>query len=406
MRKIVFILTLLPFLLRSQQLFIGQNALVHVSNGATLEVGGDLENAGAIQNLGTISLYGNWPINNNFNGLDGALKFLGGENQTISPPQLTVRELVVNQGGAVSFPGDEYVVTDRIDFQFGDIEIGPSTRFVLGENARVIGGSNDSYFAGTLISRGSGIKKFPVGDNGVYAPVTLLNVFGVGSEITASFNSPNTMNPIPADSILGVSNRGLWEVELVNGGTDPTPIEIEFNQEDLTNFVNRNNIRHRVNSPVITYSNTPGGIFGSLGVAELLDTDSVTYGTITGELDIQPQIGQKIYLAIGLAPRIPTEGLFFIPEAFSPNATDPDNQAFRIFGENIEEEDFFLTIYNKLGVEVYSTTSFEEANKIGWDGTNQATGAEEPTGVYYYSTRFKFVSGLITEKNGAFYLVK
>lgn len=406
MRKLIFISILLPGLTFGQQLFVGGDALIHVQNDANLSIGGDLENTGAIQNLGTITLYGDWTVNNNFNGLEGALILLGGSDQIVELPELTISELTINQGGVANFTGDEYIVTDRIDFQFGNIEVGPDTRFILGENAQVFGGSNDSYFNGTLISRGSGIKIFPIGSNGIHAPLTLLNVFGVDSEIAASYTYPNPVNPMPADTILGISNRGLWELELVGGGTDPTLVELEFNQEDLTDLPIRNNIRHRVNSPVIAYSTDLAGTWGSLGVSELLDTDSLTYGRITGEIAIRPMMNQKIYLALGLAPKVPNEGLFFIPEAFSPNATDPANQAFRIFGENIENEDFFLTIFNRLGVEVYSTTSFVEANRNGWNGNNQATGAEEPTGIYYYQTRFKFETGQIIEKSGAFYLVK
>ena len=406
MRRVLTILSMIPLLSWGQQLFVGSNALVHISEGATLEVGGDLANRGVIQNLGTLSLYGNWPVNNNFNGLLGTLKLVGGSNQLISPPSLTMRELIMNQGGVVSFPGDEYEVTDRIEFQFGNIEIGENTRFVLGENARVMGGSNDSYFAGKLIAKGSGIKTYPVGSNGIHAPITLLNVFGLNTEIAASFQAPNPSQPIPSDSVIGVSHRSLWEVELVNGTMDPTQVQLDFNQEDLSDFQVRNNIRNRLSSPIIAYSNDPGGIYGSLGIEEILDSDSLTYGTFISKAGIQPSIGQKIYLALGIAPLIPRDGLYYIPEAFSPSANDPDNQSFRLFGERISEEGFRLEIYNKLGALVYTTTSFAEANKRGWDGLNQKTGAEEAAGIFYFSVQFQFESGIEVLENGAFYLLR
>ena len=68
-------------------------------------------------------------------------------------------------------------------------------------------------------------------------------------------------------------------------------------------------------------------------------------------------------------------------------------------------KNFSLGIFNRLGVVVYETSSFEEANQNGWDGTN-LSGGEEPTGVYYYEVRIKFVTDLIIEDTGAFYLVK
>lgn len=405
MRRLIYILSLAPFLALGQ-LYVPSNGLIHISEGANLEVGGDLDNNGVIQNRGILSLYGDWLTNANFNGLEGQLQFLGGINQMVSPPQLTVSELVINQGGVVNFTGNQYIILDKLEFQLGNIKPGEDTRFVLEPTAVVQGGSNLSYFDGTLISKGSGIKTFPVGSDGLFAPVTLLNVFGLNTEIAAKFQRGNLEDPVPGDSLLGVSHRGLWELELLNGATDPTKIELEFNEEDLSDFRVPNNIRHRVNSPVIAYATDPAGIYRSLGVESINDSDSLTFGTIVSELTLQPAIGQKLYVAMGLAPRVPSEGLYFIPEAFSPQASDPQNQTFKIFGERISEEGFNLRIYNRYGVIVYTTDSFTEANQNGWNGENQKTGAEEPAGVYYYTVKFQFETGLPVQQKGAFYLVK
>ena len=109
---------------------------------------------------------------------------------------------------------------------------------------------------------------------------------------------------------------------------------------------------------------------------------------------------------MALAPRIPTDGLYYIPEAFSPQASDARNQTFRVFGEGIVEQGFDLQIYNRYGVNVFSTTSFKEANENGWNGENQKTGAEEPTGIYYYTVKFRFRTGLPVQKSGVFYLIR
>ena len=404
MRRILYIFFFIPSMLMAQ-LYIPSDGLVHISEGANLEVGGNLENNGAVQNLGTLTLYGDWTTNNNFNGLQGSLQFLGGSDQWVGT-ELAVSELVVNQGGEVNLSGPDYLILDRIDFQLGNIKPGEDTRFVLGPNVRVSGGSNMSYFDGTLISQGSGIKTFPIGSEGVHAPVTLLNVFGLNTEIAANFQKGNSVDPVPGDSLLGVSHRGLWELEVINGNTDPTKVELGFNDEDLSDFRIRNNIRHKVNSPVITYALDPSGVFEPLGVESLLNSDSLTFGTILSEDEITLGENQKVYLAIGLAPRIPNEGLFFIPEAFSPQASDFRNNRFKVFGQNISEEGFNLLVYNRYGSLVYSSDSFIEANQVGWNGENQRTGVEEPAGVFYYTIKFQFNTGLPVEKKGAFFLVR
>jgi len=406
-RPLFIILIIYTFSTQSQQLYVGERALMHISDGANLEVGGDLENDGRIDNLGTLSLYGDWIINNYFNGNEGSLNLLGGENQSIAPPELMISELVVDLDGIVTFPGEEYVIADRIEFKSGSIQIGDNTEFILGESARVINNTDDSYFDGTIISiaEGTSTKIFPVGNNGVYAPLTILDVFGIGSKIAVRYIRDNERNPIPSDTLLGVSHRGLWELQLVGGSIlDDSRIEIEFRDEDLSDFREPNNIGHTVNSPVIAYTDNLNEEWGSLGVSELIDTDSLSFGTITSETRIRPLVN-KTYLAMGLAPLVPEEGLYFIPEIFSPNATSIDNQTFKVFGEKIVEEDFFLRIFNRLGVVVYETSSFQEASRVGWDGTN-LSGGEEPTGIYYYEARLKFENDRVVEKSEAFYLVR
>lgn len=405
MKRLVHILFFLPWVLQAQ-LYIPANAIVHISDDANLEVGGDLQNYGVIQNTGTLSLYGDWTVNNNFNGLTGSLQLLGGESQIVTASQLTLSELVINQGGEVSFSGGEYTVMDRLDLQLGNIKPGENTRFILGPDAKTMGGSNLSYFDGTLISRGAGIKTFPVGSDGLFSPITLLNVNGSNTEIAARFYRGNEVDPVPGDSLLGVSHRSLWEVELLSGTTGETQVEVEFSEEDLSDFRIRNNIRYRVSVPVIAYAFAPVGEYVTMGAGTISNSDSLTYGTLTSKYSFQPTLGLKTYFSLARAPQIPNQGLYFIPEAFSPQARDSRNQTFRIFGENISDEGFDLQIYNRYGVVVYSTSSFEEANQNGWNGDNQKTGAEEPAGVYYYTVKFRFDSGFPIEKKGAFYLVK
>lgn len=389
----------------AQNLYIGDNALVHVSEGANLEIGGNLWNNGAIQNIGTITLFGDWPVNNNFNGLEGDLEFKGGEDQMITPPKLEISSLTVNTLGAITFPGEEYIIQDRIEFRFGTIETGNSTRFILGENASVVGGSNDSYFEGSITSRGSGIKIFPVGSNGVYSPMTLLDVFGNDVELEASFTRPNPVDPEPGDSLLGVSHRGYWELELVNGVADESAIQLEFSEEDLTDFRVRNFIRHISNEPAIAFATNLTNRWQSLGAEDITESDSLTFGTILAERPVPLDSGQKLFFAIGLAPKVPSQPFYYVPEVFSPSAQDPDNRTFKVFGERVSNQDFSFQVFNRLGAEVYSTTSFIQANERGWDGTN-INGVEEPSGVYFYSLRIKYDNGLVIEESKSFFMIR
>lgn len=403
-KTITLLLFMMTLLTDGQQLYVEPDAILYISPGANLEIGGNLENDGTILNTGALSLYGDWTINNIFNGIQGDLFFLGGQDQMVSPPSLLVNSMVLNQGGEVSFSGDQFTVTNDITFLNGVVKTTGDSKFVLESNVRVVGGSTSSYFQGKLSYQGSGIRKFPMGYEGVYAPITMLDVFGSNPEITVSYQIPNPEVPEPDEELLGVSGNGIWEVELTQGTINGTPVQIDFSGEDLENFSVRNNIRHRVNSPVVTVANAPEGPYTSLGVESLFDSDSLTRGSITTELDFVPTESQIAYFAIGLAPRIDPNGQVYIPQIFSPAATDIDNQTFRIFGERILPDNFRLEIFNRYGSLVYSTLSFEEANLVGWNGTNQRNGNEEPSGVFYYQVTLTRINGEIENYKGPFYL--
>ncbi|MEM6642387.1 MAG: gliding motility-associated C-terminal domain-containing protein [Bacteroidota bacterium] len=405
-KSFIYISLTLSYVNAFSQLFISESALLHVAEGAELQVEVDLQSEGAIQNLGTITLFGDWLANNNFNGSEGELKFAGGEDQMILAPELVLKELTIESSGSVTFPGDQYTILEKIDFQLGIIEAGEDTRFVLGEDIAVLGGSNESYFSGSIIAKGSGNKIFPVGDQGVYAPLTLENVFGSDIEIQTSYVRDNPVDPQPGDSLLGVSQFAYWNVELIGGATSrPAEVRLEFNEEDLSDFVIRNNIRFRESAPAVAFTEQLVNRWQSLGVSEIIDSDSLTFGNIKAAIPISLASNQQLYFAVALAPIAPSNGLVYIPEVFSPNASDPDNKSFKIFGQKIVDENFDLQIFNKLGVRVYQTSSFSEANQSGWNGTNPS-GGDEPTGVYYYTLRLTFERGQEESRQGAFYLVR
>lgn len=412
MRSLFTILTfiLLSQRLNGQTLYVPSGALIQIgtenNSTANLVVDGDLENNGTINNKGTLTLYGDWNVNNSFNGIDGTLSLLGDVDQMIQPNSLILKGLNLNQGGEVQFTGQQYIVTEDINFQDGVIIVGDSTEFILNENVNVGGGSSSSYFQGRLTYQGSGLRFFPLGLNGQYAPITLFDIVGTDPGFAIEFKNPNPGQPKPGEDLIGVSDRSLWELELTQGSVSEIFMQVDFSDEDLENFAVSNEIRRLFDSPVIAYSDSADGTYSSLGVDELFDTDSLSFGTVISETGITPEEGKKLFLAMALAPRIDPNGLVYIPQAFSPSATDLDNQTFRIFGERIIEDNFVLQVYNRFGILVYTTVSFQEANEIGWNGNNQQTGNNEPNGTYYYFVRLEKENGETFEEKGAVYLVR
>ncbi len=435
MRSIISIISLLLIIqVTGQQFYVSDAASVNISDGAILEIGGDLENDGSIEvgettngeaimniggdlinnflitNRGTLGLSSDWITNNQFLGLIGNLTFTGLGNQTIHPDDLQTSGLTINSSGVVSIIGNEFTVIDRINFLDGILVTSDATQFTLRSTAQVDGGSTDSHFQGRLTYQGSGIREFPIGYQGQYAPLTLLSVVGSDPEFTVFYENPNPQQPVPGDDLLGVSHFGLWEIEMTSGSvSSETTFEIEFSNENLQNFIVPNDIRHNFKSPVIAYADAPEGVYSSLGVETLLDTDSetFTYGTITSEFGVLPTSQTPLfYLAMAMAPTIDPDGLVFIPQAFSPNAADDVNQTFKVLGEKINDENFLLEIYDKFGTIVYSTNSFLEAKQNGWDGINQRTKLESPPDTYYYYVVLEKENGEVISRKDALLLVR
>jgi gliding motility-associated-like protein len=72
----------------------------------------------------------------------------------------------------------------------------------------------------------------------------------------------------------------------------------------------------------------------------------------------------------------------FIPNAFKPNSSLPENTIFKPFGVFVNTEGYFLKIYNRWGKMIFETNDFNS----GWDGT--CNGNDAQAGVYIYHIHY------------------
>ena len=97
----------------------------------------------------------------------------------------------------------------------------------------------------------------------------------------------------------------------------------------------------------------------------------------------------------------------FIPNVFSPNDVNPDNNVLKVFGTNILDNDVFdFKIYNRWGELIFAEPSYSIMNTQGWNGINQFTGEEMPLGVYTYTVKGEFRDGQTFEKVGNVTLIR
>jgi len=86
----------------------------------------------------------------------------------------------------------------------------------------------------------------------------------------------------------------------------------------------------------------------------------------------------------------------YIPNTFVPSSLSGPNKIFLPIGAFIDNVDYILTIYNRWGAKIYSTTD----SKQGWDG-----GSHEE-GVYAYTVQYKTSIGEYRQRSGTVNLIR
>ena len=104
--------------------------------------------------------------------------------------------------------------------------------------------------------------------------------------------------------------------------------------------------------------------------------------------------------SVNITHRIEDLHALFIPNVFSPQATNPENKQLKVYGTLIQENDFNFRIYNQWGQLVYQTSSFVEANVTGWPGDIKNNDGKQSNNVYTYTVEGKFFDGIPFAKTG------
>lgn len=91
--------------------------------------------------------------------------------------------------------------------------------------------------------------------------------------------------------------------------------------------------------------------------------------------------------------------IFYIPNAFTPASSDPNNNQVRIYSNNILKAK--LAIFNRWGEKVFESN---EAHRIGWNGIYKGNPA--PMAVYIYYAEITYLNGKKDFKNGDITLIR
>jgi gliding motility-associated-like protein len=97
---------------------------------------------------------------------------------------------------------------------------------------------------------------------------------------------------------------------------------------------------------------------------------------------------------------ITQDARIFIPSAFNPESTVPENRVWKPSNVFASENSYELIIINRWGDKVFQTTNINE----GWDGNYQ--GEPQALGVFTYVLKYRSLEGLPIEERGTFTLYR
>ncbi|MEL6926364.1 MAG: hypothetical protein AAFO94_20140, partial [Bacteroidota bacterium] len=192
------------------------DAIINLLNGAKLLAGGDFKRP---TNYGVISMDSSSSLEYNSNT----------NQQSIACNRMSLAVLDSFDLKNVSFNNTSGLpmklegtlrVYDELVLGTGIIQTNEDTLIILEDQASISGGSTTSFIDGPIrkIGRTSGSSvTLPLGENGVYAPMTLSKVENVkpASSYTARFRScpPPFGNTNLASGLEGITENQYWELE-------------------------------------------------------------------------------------------------------------------------------------------------------------------------------------------------
>jgi hypothetical protein len=361
------------------------DANVYVPTDLQVYVDGNLTNAGFFQNLGTIHFTGDWKNTNVYQGA-GTLVIMGDRAQTVNNNGNAVYKIVVD-GSGNKIIEEKLPVTNTLQLVSGIIFVTENDTLLLSNTATVTGGSSQSYVDGALFSEGVGFRYFPIGKNGKFHPIELVNITGISPVI--SLEVFENLSPINLPDGITPYRDIWWRREDVSGTFTSSPVVIGY---DIPG--NRNDT-HQID---ILESDDESETFATLG------TTSVETGNPLDKIISEERpLTKKIFLIGESIPIGGVEGAFYLSNTLSPQATTEANRTIKVFGNQLELDGFQFVVYNRWGLVVFESSSLQEMLVKGWDG--KKSGDFLPAGAYPYMLKGRLKTGEKLEKKGIISIV-
>lgn len=322
---------------------------IEILDYASMELGGNIMRPSAfgamdMDETGSLTFNGDTPqlipaINLNGSGLDSLnLSNLVFENTSNEPMGLE---------GPI-------VIKNTLVLSDGNIKTSDAGILIIEAGGSIEGGSVNAFIDGPMMKRGSTNGEsflFPVGANGVYAPVTISELTSPNSEYTVQYYSdPPPLGEGLTANVTNVSENGYWEVDKKEESED-VEITLHWTNGEVSDLDNPNALI------VVGMNDSTFNFWENYGRSEITGSiDPGASGSITSNLlGDPPPIGTLLF-GIGTETVITSSTNNIINDEKIKIFPNPVQDIIQIESEDNKLENVQLEIINQNGQIMFSET--------------------------------------------------
>ena len=398
MRKhIIYVLPLLllySLIAEAQIINFGEFNVLENTQISSVE---DFENraTGSLINDGEIFFYSNLTNNGILDytiGGNGLTRFISDNTQDISGSEFCFFNNIVFNNTTTGLNditlNTTISIADQANFTNGIVNSESDSGDIIFENNAVaFNVSNESFVDGTVHKEGNTAFEFPIGDQELFRPASISASLESSSEFSAKYflENPDTNFPVAnrAGIIELINDSEYWTIENTSGS------EEVFITLSLNTATTPENILVEPQSAIhIVRWSEAEQLWVSEGGA--IDTGSNTITTRTA-------ISDYGVFTLGRVD----EDLILPGDAVIYNAISPNNDGINDFFliDNIEDfENNKVTIFNRWGTKVFSTTMYGTNNNVFRGESPSNSERFLPSGTYFYIITYDFTANGVTER--------
>jgi gliding motility-associated-like protein len=221
----------------------------------------------------------------------------------------------------------------------------------------------------------------------------------------------NTINTSIQQNPTNIFNSGLYDVSLIV--TDEHGCQNHLIKHDNIFAYPKPEAKFEVNTEVTSiiaphisfhnHSSNASAYYWSFGNGDVSNDINPYYhynaiGDYESQLVAVSPLGCKDTSIRSI--KITEEITFYAPSAFTPD-NDGTNETFLVFGNGISGEDFTLSVYNRWGEIIFSSSDYQE----GWNGKINNSGTFVKPGTYSWICTYKDIYGIMHEQSGIVNLI-